>query len=76
MRSIEDSRPTARGCGRPWRWIPGLLFLIAFVVAAGLVVLRDLRGRRYVDEPWSAALIASVIALVVGQLTETLLLVA
>jgi hypothetical protein len=54
--------------------IPGLVFLIGFVVAAAVVVLGDLRRNRYLAEPWSAALIASAIALVVGQLTETLLL--
>ena len=54
--------------------IPALVFLIGIVLAAGVVVLRDLRRNRYLAEPWSAALIASAIALVVGQLTETLLL--
>jgi O-Antigen ligase len=54
--------------------IPGFMFLIAFVLAAGWIVIRNLGGSRYGNEPWSAALIASAIALVVGQLTETLLL--
>jgi hypothetical protein len=52
----------------------GLILLIGFVVAAGWVVVRNLASNRLKAEPWSVALIASAIALVVGQLTETLLL--
>ncbi len=54
--------------------VPGLIFLIGFVLAASWVMIRDVRSNLYRIEPWSAALIASAIALCVGQLTETLLL--
>ena len=54
--------------------IPGLLMLIGFVLASAWVVIRGLGSDRRLAEPWSTGLIASSLALVVGQLTETLLL--
>jgi hypothetical protein len=54
--------------------LPGLGFLIAFVLAAGWLIVQDVGRNRYRAEPWSGALIASAVALVVGQVTETLLL--